>query len=328
MIRILITGSAGFVGSHFVKYFLDNTDYEVIALVRMNRAGNLERLADLQSTRLKVIYHDLRSPMDVIHNQIGKLDYIVNIASDSHVDYSITNPVDVIVNNTMCATTVLEYARKYQPELIKFLYYSTDEVFGCAFNREKPFTEFDLLTPHNPYSASKAGGEMITQSYYHTFEIPIVITRTMNMYGEWQDKEKMIPKCIEHIVMGKTMPIHEFNGVLGKRYWLYAGHSALMCHQILLHGKVGEIFNCGSENEFDNLQVAQMVAKIIGVPLKYEIVEANNVRRGYDRKYWLDDSKVRLLQFAEYNKAFYDDFENNFKKTVLWYTDNLSWLGI
>lgn len=328
--RVLITGVSGFVGSHVLEYFLNTTEYEIVCLVRMSRAGNLNRLESVLEgynlpKRVEIIRHDLRDPLDHLHSRIGRVDYIVHIAADSHVDDSIVRPVEVFTNNGVSTIQMLEYARKYQKTLKKFLYYSTDEVFGDAEVGQE-FSENDVLNPRNPYSAGKASGEMIVNAYRATYAIPTLTMRTMNMFGERQDKEKFIPKIISNVLRNKPVPIHYFDREgdklrFGSRNWLYAKNSASAILFMLSCSNDIKKVNVGSETELDNFEVASLVCKMMGKELRPEFVLAEKARPGYDRRYKVSDNFIKSLGWKS---PF--DFESALEQTIKFSMDNPIWV--
>lgn len=326
--KALITGVAGFVGCHILEYLLENTDWEIVCIVKMSRSGNLNRLESILanetwSKRVTVVRHDLNDPLDSIHRHIGDVDYIVHAAADSHVDDSILRPREVFANNSLSTLSILDYTRKYQQNLKKFLYYSTDEVYGDAPKGFK-FKETDVLNPRNPYSAGKAAGEMIVNAYRETYGIPTLIMRTENMFGEMQDPEKFVPKIIKYILAGKRIPIHSIGGskkLYGSRYWLYAKNSASAVLFMLKHQGDIQKINVGSEVELDNMQMAEKVANILGVELQYEVVEAHSVRPGYDRRYSIDYGLIKSLGWMPPY-----DFDEALEKTVNFSKENPVWV--
>ena len=208
MKRVLITGGAGFIAHHLIYYLLKNTDWEIISLDRLDYSGNLNRLNDILSefsekekSRVKVVYHDLKSEINPwITKDIGKVDIILHLAAGSHVDRSIDFPMEFVLDNVVGTANILEYARKINQskKLERFIYFSTDEVFGPA-PKGVDYKENDRYNSTNPYSASKAGGEELAVAYENTYNLPIYITHTMNVFGERQHPEKFIPMCIKKI---------------------------------------------------------------------------------------------------------------------------------
>lgn len=270
--RVLITGTSGFIGSHVLKYFLEQSDWDITTISRS--LGPI-------SSRVIHIVHDLSQPIPYI----GEFDYILNFASESHVEKSIQDPVNFISNNILSTMHLLEYARKHMPKV--FLQFSTDEVYG-AFGHK----EWDVLLPSNPYAASKASQEMIAIAYWKTYKVPVVITNSNNIIGRGQNKANFIPKLMEYIESGKEIPIYTVNGKPGKRYW---NPVANVCSAVdfILEGTPASYptsdrpdrYSLGGGKELDNLEMAKLVAQRLGKPLKYTLVEAESVRPGYDESY-------------------------------------------
>jgi dTDP-glucose 4,6-dehydratase len=214
MIRALITGGAGFIAHHLVGKILKETDWEVVTLDRLDYSGNLNRLNDILQTfsvedrkRVKVVFHDLKAEVNpLIKSEIGEVDYVLHLAAGSHVDRSIEYPMEFVLDNVVGTCNILEFART-QKNLKRFIYFSTDEVFGPAPNGIK-YKENDRYNSTNPYSASKAGGEELAVAYENTYGLPVYITHTMNVFGERQHPEKYIPMCIRRIRDGETVTIH------------------------------------------------------------------------------------------------------------------------
>jgi dTDP-glucose 4,6-dehydratase len=324
MTRCLITGVAGFVGSHVLKYLLDNTDWEIIGLTRMSRAGNLNRLNSILvgydlPKRLQLVRHDLLDPLDSIHRHIGDVDYIIHIAADSHVDDSIKRPIKVFTNNVISTANMLDYTRNYNSDLKKFLYYSTDEVFGEGRKRDR-YVEDSVLNPRNPYSAGKAAGEAAVKAWHTTYGIPTLIMRTMNMFGEMQDPEKMIPKTIKLLSKGECAEIHTVDGKPGSRFYFYVKNSADAILFSLLNNLSG-IINVPGTREYSNEDIARLLAEKMGVEFRYKYVEAKTVRPGYDKRYSLNGEKLKSLGWKErysFNRAI--------ERTIKFSLKNPEWI--
>jgi len=328
--RALITGSAGFVGSHVVEHLLINTDWELIGLDSFNHRGDSLRVCS--NPRYKIYCCDLSAPITHRLKQIiNNVDYIINLASESHVDRSITNPVPFIENNIKLAINLLEFA-KHQPKLKKFIQVSTDEVFGAALEGQH-HKEWDHHLPSNPYSASKSSQEMVAISYWRTYGIPLIVTNTMNIIGERQDAEKFVPMLISKIIKGEEVTIHGDPSYIGKRYYLHARNMADALLFILNRVPIikyedswgiiikPERFNIVGEVEVNNLQLAQKVAAILGKPLRYKLVDFHKARPGHDRRYALDGSKL-----AEKGWRAPVAFKDALRKTVEWTLKNRVWL--
>jgi dTDP-glucose 4,6-dehydratase len=284
----LITGASGFVGSNVLEYLLEHTDWDFTCLCSFKHFGNPLNLKP--NERVKVITCDISVPIP----DIGDFDYILNIASESHVDRSISDPVPFVENNISSTLQMLEYARKHRPKV--FVQFSTDEVYGAMEH-----ADWDVLLPSNPYAASKASQEMIAIAYWKTYGLPIVITNSNNIVGKNQNKEKFIPMIADLIKQGKEVTIHTSNGKPGKRYWNAVENTADSLYFILNSEpsiyKNGMIlrpdrYALSGGVELDNLQMAQLVAKIIGKELKYKKIDAEGIRPGYDEFYAKTDGEL------------------------------------
>lgn len=335
--RVLLTGGLGFIGSHTVEHYLKMTDWEIVVIDSMRYSGRIERLTDMRDydpDRVTLVWHDLRSALhNMVKDAIGDVDYIVNMASDSHVDRSISDPVPFVQNNVALALNMLEYAREVKPE--KFIQVSTDEVFGPAAAGYS-HTEDDAMRPSNPYSASKAAQEMIAFSYWRTFEVPVIITNTMNNFGERQDIEKFIPMTICKIRSEKTNIIHahkvEGEWVSGSRVWLHARNHADAVLFILksvtpaVHGGDDAVkrptrFNVAGDREIDNVQIVKMIGEIMGIEPKIEFLDFHSLRPGHDLRYSMDGTALRKLGWQMPVST-----EQSFEKTIRWALDNPQWL--
>jgi dTDP-glucose 4,6-dehydratase len=324
--RILITGGSGFVGSHVLSHFLKNTDYEIVVLASWQHMGLPALIGEDENyqnnkERVKIITHDLNAPLtDDVKESIGKVDVILNIASESHVDRSITDPIPFIKNNVNVAVHMLDFARECKPEM--FVQFSTDEVYGQAplgVNHK----EWSCINPSNPYSASKAAQEAIAISYWRTYSVPVIITNTMNIFGERQNVEKFVPMCVNKILKGETISIHGYpdKQQAGSRFYLHARNLADALLFIVKNVKPKmypdndrlERFNIVGEVEIDNLSLAKKIAEIVGKELKYEIVSFHSTRPGHDLRYSLDGQKLK-----DYGYEFPVNFEDSFRKTILW----------
>jgi dTDP-glucose 4,6-dehydratase len=365
--KILLTGVGGFIGSHCLEWWLMNTDWEIIGIDSFCHKGVWKRIDEVHNRlaakvsdparcqehiqqlqkRVKLYIHDLSTPIDkILENQLlerkiqpcGKvvgerIHYIVNMASDSAVERSTSNPIHCLQNNYNLAINMLEFARIAKPDA--FIQVSTDEVYGEA--PPKPsigHTEWSPIIPSNPYSASKAAQEAIAISYWRTFDVPVVLTNCMNVIGEWQDPEKMVPKVINYVMQGKSMPIYaDYVGdepVLGSRVYTDARCKADALQFILQKlipsrykggAKVPDRYNIVGETELDNLDIARTVAKIMGKDLRYEMIPSESARPGYDRRYALDGTKLR-------NKGWVPPFTfpETIERIVKWTMKHPHWL--
>lgn len=277
--RALITGSDGFIGSNVLEYLLEKTDWEFVCLCSWRHNGNPLNIRP--SERVRIVTHDL---IGYIPN-LGHFDYILNLASESHVDRSIADPLSFIENNVSSTLQVLEYARRYKPEV--FLQFSTDEVYGAMQHQD-----WDVLLPSSPYAASKGMQELACISYWKTYQIPVVITNSNNIVGKNQNPEKFVPKIISQIKAGEEVTIHTANGKPGRRHWNPVDNiSDALLFILALPVAIYPVsdrpdrYGLGGGHELDNLEMAQLIAKILGRPLKYHLLDGEAVRPGYDASY-------------------------------------------
>lgn len=314
MTNVLLTGGCGFIGTHTVEYWLSQTDWDITVLDGLRHAGDASRLARIAGydpKRVRVLWHDLRSPIPAsLSCEIGKVDYLVNMASDSHVDRSISDPAPFILNNTALAVNVLDYARRAKPA--KVIQVSTDEVFGPAKGGQS-HKEADPLKPSNPYSASKGAQELIAMAYWRTYGVPVAITRTMNNFGRYQHPEKYVPMIVERLLAGKAIDIHAkplvpnpdpYNPqhwLPGSRVWLHASNHASALTYILEKVDFAVYdddtdtptrFNIAGEIEVDNYQLGWHAAKVLDVPYHHRFVDYHSQRPGHDLRYSLDGSAL------------------------------------
>lgn len=328
---VLVTGSAGFIGSHFAEHVIKNTDWKVIGLDSFKHRGDTERTRHLPKDRYQIITHDLNAPIS--HrtiDYIGPIDYVVAFASDSHVERSITDPVPFAQNNTNLALHTLEYARQIKPQ--KLVWISTDEVYGAAPEGVQ-HAEWSEILPSNVYSASKASQEALAIAYWRTYGVPVQITNTMNNFGERQDPEKFVPMCISKIHRGETVVIHGNERSVGSRFYLHARNHAdavlflLKEMQTPLYQDDVKMvqrphrFNVVGDIEMDNLSLAKLIAEIMGKPLNYELVDFHAARPGHDRRYALDGTKLANLGW----KAPLS-FEESLRRTVAWTLKHPMWM--
>lgn len=327
MVKIVLTGGCGFIGHHFAEYIHKNTDWDIIILDKLTYASmGLERLRNnglYNSQRVKIYTVDLCNEIsEGLKKEMGdNIDYIVHMAAETHVDNSIKEPRNVIMNNVTSTVNLLEWSRTLQ-NLKIFFYFSTDEVFGPALG-DTLFKEWDRHKPTNPYSASKSAAENICLSYENTYKIPLIIVNVMNAFGERQHVEKFIPLCIKKILNDELIHIHSYPNKIesGTRFYIHAQNIANAVLFLIKNGKVGEKYNISGEKEVSNLELAQLISKYVGKELKYELIDFHSSRPGHDLRYGLDGSKIYDLGW---NPKF--NFENSLQKTVLWTLNNLEWL--
>jgi dTDP-glucose 4,6-dehydratase len=335
--RVLLTGASGFVGSHVLRHILVNTNWEIVCPVTFRHKGLPDRIiASMQdlnnvNSRVFVVKCDLSFPISKLTGtKFGKINYILNVASESHVDRSIENPADFIVNNVSLICHILDWAKQHS-HLEKFLQISTDEVYGPAKDGHKHGEWRDLHLPSNPYAASKAAQESIAFSYWRTYGLPLGITNTMNIIGEMQDPEKFVPLVMRKIYNDEVVGIHgSTEGQIGSRFYLHARNQADGLLHVLKQDFVryGESekplkYNIVGEREVNNLELAELIAKFMGKKLKYEIIDFHSSRPGHDLRYALDGDKLKNTGWKPPLTL-----EESLKTTVLWTLKNPQWLGI
>lgn len=312
--RLLLTGGSGFIGSHLAEHVCKNTDWDLVVLDRLNYAGNLSRLEQFKGNpRFQFVFHDIRaafSPQKLA--EIGRVDYFIHCAAESHVENSIKNPLVFVESNVLGTFNCLEAARALAVE--RFVQVSTDEVFGPA-PTGVDYKEDDRFSPSNPYSATKAGAEALAMAWAKCYELPVILTRTMNNFGERQHPEKFVPMVMRNVMEDKSVTIHATNIrnslVIGSRKWLHARNHADAILFLLNTGSLGTYHIAG--RELSNLEMADKIAWHLGKKLKYELVDYHSSRPGHDLRYSMDDSKIRKLGWKEPK-----DFEKSLEMTVVW----------
>lgn len=333
--KIFLTGASGFVGSHVLRHLLINTDSNIVCPVTFRHKGipprlwnSLEGNSSFRERVLIVPGLDLTSPIDrVTRKMIGDVDFIMNVASESHVDRSIDEPGSFIRNNVGLITNLLDYAREIKPRM--FLQMSTDEVYGPAYADHR-HREWEAIRPSNPYSASKAAQEAVCFSYWRTYGVPVVLTNTMNIIGEMQDPEKFVPKIIRSILNGSPVKVHtDAHGNPGSRFYLHARNLAdawlfLMNNhtpQMYPDYRALSRFHIVGDKEVSNKEMVHLIEKTMG--RKADIVSENfhKSRPGHDHRYALDGSKIDNLGW----KAPVS-FEESLNRTVSWCLENTEWL--
>lgn len=333
--RVLLTGGLGFIGAHTVEHWLATTDWEIVVLDALRFSGRVERLTACEGydpDRVSIYWHDLRAPIhDMLAERIDHVDYIVNMASDSHVDRSIDSPVDFVHNNVMLALHMLEFARQAKPQA--FIQVGTDEVFGPAPGGVS-HDEDAPLRPSNPYSASKAAQMMIAFSYWRTYGVPLITTQTMNNFGERQHPEKFVPMTIRKVLDGDINVVHAEHTAEGwkpgSRVWLHARNHADAIRFILQN--VAPVpfaqgvekplsFNVAGDREITNLGIVEMVADILGVSPVITMADYHSSRPGHDLRYSLDGSALRAAGWQMPVST-----EESFERTVRWAVDHPEWL--
>lgn len=322
---ILITGGAGFIGRSFVTKVLRETDWDIVVLDSLTYAGDSNRLAlsdGFDASRVKILWHDLRAPInESLAARIGNVQYIANIASESHVERSIADPAGFIMVNCALAVHMLEYARIAKPKV--FLQISTDEVYGPA-EAGHAHREWECHIPSNPYAASKSAQESFAISYWRTYGVPVVITNTMNNFGESQHPEKFVPLCVKKILAGDPITVHgatkeDGSFVSGSRYWLHAdNHADALLHilrelppETYPHADRPSRWHIAGDREISNLEIVGMISDQLGIAADVIPVDFHASRPGHDLRYALDGSAI---QDAGWSPPV--DFENSFRRAI------------
>lgn len=331
MKNILVTGGAGFIGSNFVKYMLnEHSEYRIVNIDALTYAGNLENLADVkEGTNYRFVKCDIRDSATVEKIFAEEnIDTVVNFAAESHVDRSIVDPQAFLTTNVLGTQVLLDAAKKFwklKPddkydrsfrEGVKYLQVSTDEVYG-ALGKTGMFTETTPLSPNSPYSSSKASADLFVRAYHETFGLPVNITRCSNNYGPYQFPEKLIPLMLNNCLKGKPLPV--YGDGLQIRDWLHVSDHCKGIYTVLEKGRVGEVYNIGGNNEKANIEIVKLIIKAAGA--SEELITYVKDRPGHDRRYAIDNTKIttELGWAPEYT------FEQGIAETVKWYLDNQEW---
>jgi dTDP-glucose 4,6-dehydratase len=313
METILVTGGAGFIGSNFVKYILNKyLNFRIIVLDALTYAGNLENLQDFEKNPRFLFYHgDIRDE-NVVNNLARNVDVIINFAAETFVDRSIHGAGDFISTDIQGTYILLEAAKKFQIE--RYIQISTDEVYGSIDTGS--FSEKSNINPNNPYSASKAGGDMLVHSYYVTYNLPVIITRSSNNFGPNQFPEKLIPLFVTNAIDNLPLPL--YGDGMNIRDWLYVLDQCHAIDVILHSGKDGEIYNIGGGNEKTNIEITKYILKHLNKP--ESLIQKVQDRLGHDRRYSIDSTKLKALGW----KIHYN-FESAMRDTIDWYVKNEEW---
>lgn len=327
--KVLITGGNGFAGHHLCEAILKLTDWQIVVMDRLSYASEgFDRLKDVNCydhNRVRHFCHDFTLPIsEGLLRELRDINYIVHMGAETHVDNSISNPEPFIRSNILGTFQMLQFARELK-SLKRMLYFSTDEVFGPAPLDVVPngYKEWDRYNSTNPYSASKAAGEELCLAWANTYGTPVMITHTMNIFGERQHPEKFIPKVIRAVLNHDKVTIHANKDltVSGSRFWIHARNVAAAVLFLLEKGETREKYNIVGEKEVSNLEMALFIAKVLGKELNYEMVDFHSSRPGHDLRYGLDGTRLHQMGF-EFPKTFEDSLE----KTIQWTLENPRWL--
>jgi dTDP-glucose 4,6-dehydratase len=310
--KLFVTGAAGFIGSNYARWVLNNSDDEITIYDALTYAGNMESINDIvDGDRCRFIHADICDRDAVLKGMDGH-DAVVHFAAESHVDRSIKDP-DAFVRTNVFGTNVLcDVAR--QVGIGKFLHISTDEVYGTI--DEGSFIETDILTPRSPYSAAKAGSDLIALSYVTTYGLPVVVTRCSNNFGPYQFPEKVIPLFTTNLLDGKQVPLYGDGGNV--RDWIHVEDHNRAAHLVLTDGVVGEVYNIGAHQEMTNKELTYALLELCGRDESF--IKPVDDRLGHDRRYSVNIDKVTALGWRMERS-----FDESLASTVQWYTDNRWW---
>lgn len=314
--KLLVTGGAGFIGSNFVLYMLQqHPDYQIVNVDALTYAGNLENLKSIDNhpnyTFVKADITDVTAMDELISQGV---DVVVNFAAESHVDRSILEPEVFVKTNVLGTQVLLDAAKKYS--ITKFVQVSTDEVYG-SLGATGLFTEETPLAPNSPYSASKAGGDLLVRAYHETFGLPVNITRCSNNYGPYQFPEKLIPLMISRALADQALPV--YGDGMNIRDWLYVEDHCSAIDLVIHKGVNGEVYNIGGNNERTNVHIVNTVLQELGKP--DSLITYVQDRPGHDRRYGIDPTKI----MNELGWKPKHTFETGIKETIQWYLNNREW---
>lgn len=336
--RLLLTGIAGSIGAHFMAHIFHHTDWDIVGIDSLRHKGWIDRVHEITRShpewlpRLKLVVHDLNAPFSTLtKKKIGHIDYIISMASLSDVEASIQDPVPFIQNNVNLVLNLLEYAKEAKPEV--FLQISTDEVYGASSSKFGDLRkEWDAIIPSNPYAASKACQEAIAISYWRTYSVPLIITNTMNNWGQMQQPNKY-PVIIQKALMDdEVLTIHGKPGLIGSRSYIHSRNFAdavlFLLKNCPPHMHVPnsadrpDRYNIAGDKQLDNLELALLIARLMKKELKYELVDSHTARPGHDPHYGLDSTKIYSLGWKPPVS-----FEEGLRTTIEWQVHNPEWIS-
>ena len=315
MEKILVTGGAGFIGSNFVRYMLNKyNNYEIVNLDSLTYCGNLENLKEIEDNPNYTFIKGNITEKQLVYKIVHNIDYIINFAAETHVDRSIEDPEIFIKSNILGTQILMDAAKRY--DVKKYVQISTDEVYG-SLGKTGYFSENTPLTPNSPYSASKAGADLMVRAYNKTFNLPVNITRCSNNYGPYQFPEKLIPLMISNALENKPLPI--YGDGKNVRDWLHVYDHCSAIDLVLHNGKIGEVYNIGGNNEKTNIDIVKLILKELGKD--ESLINYVKDRPGHDRRYAIDSTKIQneLGWKPKYK------FEDGLSETIIWYLDNRNW---
>lgn len=311
--HLLVTGGAGFIGSNFVRYMLGKyPDYRISVLDALTYAGNLDNLVEFRDNPNFQFFHGRIEDPEIVDNLARNVDAILNFAAESHNDRAILNPQQAVISNFNGVHTLLDAAHKYGHK--RFLQVSTDEVYGST---DGVFREGDALEPNQPYSAAKAGGELMVRAYHVTFGLPTIVTRGSNTFGPYHYPEKLIPLMVTNAIDDLPLPV--YGDGLQVREWMYVLDHCEGIDIAFHKGEAGGVYNVGGGNERHNIDVVRQILKTLNKP--ESLIKYVKDRPGHDRRYSIDCSSLRALGFAPEKT----NFEQKLDETIAWYVENEDW---
>jgi dTDP-glucose 4,6-dehydratase len=312
--RFLITGGAGFIGSNFVRHILNKyPDYWITNLDKLTYAGNLDNIKDLQNNPRHSFARGDICNKKLVNKLASESDVIINFAAETHVDRSIQDPESFIKTDIIGTHTLLEAAKKHK--IKRYIQISTDEVYGSI--DKGSFNEKSTLKPSSQYSASKAGGDLLANSYFVTHKVPVIITRTSNNFGPYQYPEKLIPLFITNALENKPLPLYGSGKNI--RDWIYVEDNCRAIDAVLHNGKDGEIYNIGAGNEITNIEITRFILKYL--KKSTNLIKKVPDRPGHDKRYSINCSKLKTnLKWKPET-----DFQTAMKNTIDWYVKNRQW---
>lgn len=313
MEKILVTGGAGFIGSNFIRYLLSrHNQYKILNVDKLTYAGDLNNLRGISKNPL---YSFMKADIcneKLMDKAISNVDVVVHFAAESYVDTSIKSPDEFVRTNVLGTLVLLKAALKHKIE--RFVYISTDEVYGSTITGK--FREGNVLDPSNPYSASKAGAEHLVFSFFKTYGLPVLITRSSNNFGPYQNPEKFIPKFTIRSLKNKKCPL--YGRGLEKRDWIFVEDNCRAIDLSMRKGKIGNVYNMAAGDIYSNIEVAKKILKLVGRP--QTLLEFVENRPGHDFRYALDTRKIRKLGWKPEKT-----FDEGLKETIEWYKNNSWW---
>ena len=326
--KLLVTGGAGFIGSCFVRHILNKyKDYEVINLDALTYAGNIENLDDVKNNSNYKFVHGNICDKKLVRELVNEVDAVINFAAESHVDRSITGPEIFIETNVQGTLNLLQASK--EANIQRFLQVSTDEVYG-TLGKDGYFYETTPLAPNSPYSASKAGADLLVRAYYETYKMPVLNTRCSNNYGPYQYPEKLIPFFISKLLRNEKVPV--YGDGLNVRDWLYVYDHCSAIDTVLHKGRVGEVYNIGGHNEKTNIEIVHIILDTLQeflddgderkAKINNDLIRFVQDRKGHDRRYAIAPDKIKT-EIGWYPETM---FKDGIRKTIAWYFEHEDWM--